>query len=159
MLLSNVDIRNELHSGRLRIGGIRPDAIQPASVDLYLENLRAPLYDSPIRDTMALMAHGFLLASTHEVIGLPSNIAGRVEGVSTWGRQGLIPHTAGFIDPGFYGHITLELVNVSGHAIRLERGMRICQIAFYYTKTAANPSYDGRYQFQGDEPTNAKEPK
>ena len=94
----------------------------------------------------------FILASTHEKFRLPANIAGKVEGRSSLGRLGLQIHsTAGFIDPGFEGAITLELHNLSQAGITLYKNMKIAQIAFHWLKENATYPYgheilDSKYQ-------------
>lgn len=119
--------------------------IQPCSIDLRLDNeflqpvpeekidpaKESPRYEYLSADKLILPPHSFLLASTIEKITLPKNIVARVEGRSSIGRLGLTVHvTAGFIDPGFTGNITLELANLSHNPIVLHKGMRICQIVF-----------------------------
>ncbi|NDB50130.1 MAG: dCTP deaminase, partial [Actinobacteria bacterium] len=133
MLLSDRDIAAEIKSGRVKVEPFDPKMIQPSSVDVRLdrffrvfENHRYEVIDPSIEqseltrevavapdDFFILHPGEFVLASTYEVITLPDDIAGRLEGKSSLGRLGLLTHsTAGFIDPGFSGHITLELSNV-----------------------------------------------
>lgn len=90
---------------------------------------------------LVLQPQQFALGATVETIGLPSDLVGRVEGRSSLGRIGLLVHaTAGFIDPGFKGQITLEFYNLNPHAIILKPGVRICQISFHQmTGPAARP--------------------
>ncbi|MEM8618255.1 MAG: dCTP deaminase, partial [Actinomycetota bacterium] len=84
----------------------------------------------------------FVLGSTLERIGMPNDIVGRVDGKSSLGRLGLLIHsTAGFVDPGFDGHITLELANVASLPITLYPGMRIGQISFMQMTTPADEPY------------------
>jgi dCTP deaminase len=96
----------------------------------------------------------FALGSTYEVVGLPDDIAARVEGKSSLGRLGLLTHaTAGFIDPGFTGHVTLELANVATLPIKLWPGMKIGQLCFFRLSSAAehpygSEKYGSRYQGQ-----------
>jgi len=96
----------------------------------------------------------FVLGSTYEVVTLPTNIAARLEGKSSLGRLGLLTHsTAGFIDPGFSGHVTLELANVATLPILLYPGMKIGQVCFFQmTSDAEHPYgssvYGSRYQGQ-----------
>ncbi|MEY3704633.1 MAG: hypothetical protein RLY29_5, partial [Actinomycetota bacterium] len=134
MLLSDRDIAAEIESGRVKVEPFNPKMIQPSSVDVRLdrffrvfENHRYEVIDPSIEqseltrevavapDEFFILHPGeFVLASTYEVITLPDDIAGRLEGKSSLGRLGLLTHsTAGFIDPGFSGHITLELSNVA----------------------------------------------
>lgn len=91
----------------------------------------------------------FQLLSTAEIITLPSNIQGEVHGRSSLARKGLFVHvSAGFIDPGFSGQITLECINVSGEAIQLLPGDRVAQIVFTELDGYAENPYNGRYQYQ-----------
>jgi len=98
------------------------------------------------------MPQEFVLGHTAETIELPANISGEVKGRSSIGRMGLIPHTAGWIDPGFEGQITLEFVNHSDRPVKIEPGQRIAQIVFSYTnRPSANPygeKSDSKYQGQ-----------
>jgi len=95
----------------------------------------------------------FVLASTYETVTLPDDIAARLEGKSSLGRLGLVTHsTAGFIDPGFSGHITLELSNVATLPIKLWPGMKIGQLCFFQLSSPAeNPYGTGPYlnRYQG----------
>ena len=89
----------------------------------------------------------FILGVTEEVVRLSNNIVGKIEGKSSLGRLGLMVHvTAGFIDPGFIGPITLEMKNLLNVPIVLRPGKKICQIAFAWLNSAARRPYDGRYQ-------------
>lgn len=91
----------------------------------------------------------FILATTLERISVPKDLVARVEGRSTFARLGLVVHiTAGFIDPGFEGQITLEMVNHGPHRIYLKPGMRICQICFEKLDAPAVNPYHGKYQGQ-----------
>ena len=93
-------------------------------------------------DDFILPSHGFVLGSTIERITMPNDIVGRVEGRSSLGRLGLMVHiTAGYIDPGFQGQITLEFFNASNRPIRLRKGKRICQISFESMTCAAREPY------------------
>ena len=134
MLLSDGDIRAEIATGRVGCEPFTESMIQPSSIDVRLdkyfrvfENHKYSVIDPSIEQaelTREVIAEAdepfilhpgeFVLASTYEVITLPDDIAGRLEGKSSLGRLGLLTHsTAGFIDPGFSGHITLELSNVA----------------------------------------------
>ncbi len=98
-------------------------------------------------DEFILKPGGFILGVTDDWVGLPDNIVARIEGKSSLGRLGLAVHiTAGYIDPGFKGHITLELANFSPHPIRLFAGMRIAQLQFSKMSQPARKPYDGKYQ-------------
>ena len=174
MLLSDRDIRAEVDSGRV---GLRPyDAfmIQPSSIDVRLdrmfrvfENHRYPHIDpaqeqpeltrqvEPIGDEPFILHPGeFVLGSTYEQVSLPDDIAARLEGKSSLGRLGLLTHsTAGFIDPGFTGHVTLELSNVATLPIKLYPGMKIGQLCFFRLSSPSehpygSAQYGSRYQDQ-----------
>ena len=146
VLLSDRDIRAEIAAGRVGCEPFIESMIQPSSVDVRLdkffrvfENHKYSVIDPSIEQaelTREVVAEGgepfilhpgeFVLASTYEVITLPDDIAGRLEGKSSLGRLGLLTHsTAGFIDPGFSGHITLELSNVANLPVKLLPGMKI----------------------------------
>ncbi len=89
----------------------------------------------------------FVLGTTLERLNLPSNISAFVQGRSSIGRIGLTIQNAGFVDPGFHGHITLELINDSPNPIRLKPGYPVGQLVFFETSKVANP-YDGKYNGQ-----------
>ncbi|MEV0661604.1 dCTP deaminase [Actinomadura luteofluorescens] len=174
MLLSDRDIRTELESGRVKIDPFEPDMVQPSSVDVRLdryfrvfENHRYPHIDPAVEqpDLTRLVEVGaeeafvlhpgeFVLASTYEVFGLPEDLAARLEGKSSLGRLGLLTHsTAGWIDPGFGGHVTLELSNVATLPIKLWPGMKIGQMCLFRTSSPAeypygSAKYGSRYQDQ-----------
>lgn len=174
MLLSDRDIRAQLDSGRVRLTPYDPAMIQPASIDVRLdrgfrvfENHKYPVIDpsqeqpeltravSPKGDEPFVLHPGeFVLAATYERVTLPDDVAARLEGKSSLGRLGLLTHsTAGFIDPGFDGHVTLELSNVATLPIALYPGMKIGQLCFFQLTSAAEKPYghgaDGsRYQGQ-----------
>ena len=174
MLLSDRDILTEVDLGRVGINPWDPAMLQPSSVDVRLdrffrvfENHRYPHID-PAEDqselTREVVVEGedpfilhpgeFALGSTYEVVSLPDDIAARVEGKSSLGRLGLLTHaTAGFIDPGFTGHVTLELANVATLPIKLWPGMKIGQLCFFRLTSAAehpygSEKYGSRYQGQ-----------
>jgi len=174
MLLSDRDIKSEVASGRVGIDPFHVEMVQPSSVDVRLdrffrvfENHRYSEIDpsteqpdltrevevSP-EEHFILHPGEFVLASTYEVITLPHDIAGRLEGKSSLGRLGLLTHsTAGFIDPGFSGHITLELSNVANLPVKLFPGMKIGQLClFKLSSNAEHPYgsaiYGSRYQGQ-----------
>ncbi|GAB1822893.1 dCTP deaminase [Herbidospora sp. RD11066] len=174
MLLSDRDIKAEVERGRVRLTPYDPDMIQPSSIDVRLdrmfrvfENHRYPHIDpsieqpdltrlvEPETDEPFILHPGeFVLASTYEVISLPDDIASRLEGKSSLGRLGLLTHsTAGFIDPGFDGHVTLELSNVATLPIKLWPGMKIGQLCLFRLSSPAehpygSAKYDSRYQGQ-----------
>ena len=174
MLLSDRDLRAELHAGRVGLEPYDEGMIQPSSVDVRLdryfrvfENHLYPHIDPAEEqaDLTRLVETGpdeafilhpgeFALASTYEVITLPDDIAGRLEGKSSLGRLGLLTHsTAGFIDPGFSGHVTLELSNVATLPIKLWPGMKIGQLCLFRLSSPAehpygSAIYGSRYQGQ-----------
>ncbi|WP_113699073.1 dCTP deaminase [Nonomuraea lactucae] len=174
MLLSDRDILAEIDSGRLALDPFDREMIQPSSIDVRLdrffrvfENHRYPHIDPAIEqpdltrmvepegdEPFILHPGEFVLASTYEVITLPSDLASRLEGKSSLGRLGLLTHsTAGFIDPGFSGHVTLELSNVATLPIKLWPGMKIGQLCvFRLSSPAEHPygseKYGSRYQGQ-----------
>ena len=174
MLLSDRDIRAQIVDGRVRLDPFDDEMIQPSSVDVRLdryfrvfENHRYPHID-PAEDqpdlTRAVEPDGpepfilhpgeFVLGSTYEVVTLPDDVAARLEGKSSLGRLGLLTHsTAGFIDPGFSGHVTLELSNVATLPIKLWPGMKIGQLCLFRLSSPAehpygSAKYGSRYQGQ-----------
>ena len=174
MLLSDRDIKAEIDAGRVKVEPFDGAMIQPSSVDVRLdrffrvfENHKYSVIDPSIEqvdltrevaveanEEFILHPGEFVLASTYEVITLPDDIAGRLEGKSSLGRLGLLTHsTAGFIDPGFSGHITLELSNVANLPVKLLPGMKIGQLCLIkLSSPAENPYgsalYGSRYQGQ-----------
>jgi dCTP deaminase len=174
VLLSDRDIKAELDKGRVALEPNDPAMVQPSSVDVRLdkffrtfENHRYPHIDpaedqpdltrevAPEGDEPFILHPGeFVLGSTFEVVTLPDDIAARLEGKSSLGRLGLLTHsTAGFIDPGFSGHVTLELANVANLPIKLWPGMKIGQLCFFRLSSPAehpygSEKYGSRYQGQ-----------
>jgi len=174
VLLSDRDIKAEITAGRVKVEPFEAAMIQPSSVDVRLdrffrvfENHKYSVIDPSIEQSeltrevevagdeeFILHPGEFVLASTYEVITLPDDIAGRLEGKSSLGRLGLLTHsTAGFIDPGFSGHITLELSNVANLPVKLFPGMKIGQLCLIkLSSPAENPYgsavYGSRYQGQ-----------
>ena len=174
MLLSDRDIKEQVSSKRVGIEPFDPAMVQPSSVDVRLdrffrvfENHKYSEIDPSIEqrdltrelevapDEHFILHPGeFVLASTYEVITLPDDIAGRLEGKSSLGRLGLLTHsTAGFIDPGFSGHITLELSNVANLPVKLFPGMKIGQLCLIKLSSPAehpygSSIYGSRYQGQ-----------
>jgi dCTP deaminase len=174
VLLSDRDIKAEIDAGRVKVEPFDGAMIQPSSVDVRLdrffrvfENHKYSVIDPSIEQSdltrevaaeaneeFILHPGEFVLASTFEVITLPDDIAGRLEGKSSLGRLGLLTHsTAGFIDPGFSGHITLELSNVANLPVKLFPGMKIGQLCLIkLSSPAENPYgsalYGSRYQGQ-----------
>ena len=174
MLLSDRDILAEIDARRIELNPWDPSMLQPSSIDVRLdrffrvfENHKYPHIDPaedqpeltrevvPDGDDPFILHPGeFALGSTYEVVALPGDVAARVEGKSSLGRLGLLTHaTAGFIDPGFTGHVTLELANVATLPIKLWPGMKIGQLCFFrLTSPAEHPygseKYGSRYQGQ-----------
>ena len=174
MLLSDRDILAEIDAGRIGLDPLDKGLIQPSSIDVRLDkffrvfdNHKYPHID-PAADqsdltrqvevkgdeTFVLHPGEFVLGSTYELVSLPDDVAARLEGKSSLGRLGLMTHsTAGFIDPGFSGHVTLELANVATLPIKLYPGMKIGQLCYFrLTSPADNPygseKYGSRYQGQ-----------
>ncbi len=174
VLLSDRDIKEQIASQRVGIEPFDPTMVQPSSVDVRLdrffrvfENHKYSEIDPSVEqpeltrelevaaDEHFILHPGeFVLASTYEVITLPDDIAGRLEGKSSLGRLGLLTHsTAGFIDPGFSGHITLELSNVANLPVKLFPGMKIGQLCLIKLSSPAehpygSAVYGSRYQGQ-----------
>jgi len=177
-VLSDRSIREELEAGRLRIEPLAEDALQPASVDLRLDRVfrvfrvtRQPFVDT--RESMDELTERiviaddepfivqpgtFVLGGTIETVTIPDEIVARVDGKSSLGRLGLLVHaTAGYVDPGWEGRLTLELSNQSQMPIALHYGMKISQISFLRMSTPVDrpygsPGLGSKYQGQ-TEPT------
>ncbi|MDQ3382335.1 MAG: dCTP deaminase [Actinomycetota bacterium] len=162
MLLSDRDIRTQIDGGRVRLDPWDPAMVQPSSVDVRLDryfrlfdNHKYPVIDPSSeqpdltrlvevdRDESFVLHPGeFVLGSSYETVTLPDDIAARVEGKSSLGRLGLLTHaTAGFVDPGFTGHVTLELSNVATLPIVLHPGMKIGQLCFFQLSSASEHPY------------------
>jgi len=179
MVLSDRTIKEEIAKGRVIIEPLIPDCIQPASVDIHLDKKllafkpqRYPAYIDIRRsldhlnelveldeDNAFFLNPGeFVLASTLESITLPDDIVGKVEGKSSLGRIGLLMNsTAGYVDPGWQGHLTIELSNVAKLPITLYYKMKIGQISFLRLTSPVDRLYGAaelgsRYQGQ-TEPT------
>ncbi len=183
MLLSDRDLTAELKAGRLTVEPYDEEMLQPSSIDVRLDryfrvfdNSKYTHIDPRLRqdeltslvevsggeDAFVLHPGEFVLGSTYECVGLPDDLAGRLEGKSSLGRLGLLTHsTAGFIDPGFTGHITLELSNVANLPITLWPGMKIGQLCLFRLSSPAEHPYGSahagsRYQGQrGPTPSRA----
>jgi dCTP deaminase len=173
-VLSDRTIKEQLASGRIIIDPLDRDAIQPASVDLRLDDTfrvfnvtTRPYVDvrEPVDDLTALVTltgdepfilqpGAFCLATTLETIALPDDIVARVDGRSSLGRLGLLVHaTAGYVDPGWTGKLTLELSNQSQMPIALYSCMRIAQISFLLLSSPVDrpygsPGLGSKYQGQ-----------
>lgn len=162
MILSDRSIRAELDGGRIAVDPLGPNAIQPSSVDVRLDHrfrvfrnhtmavidVKQDLSDLTEMvevtgdDAFILHPGEFVLGSTLERIALPDDLVARIEGKSSLGRLGLLIHsTAGFIDAGWDGQITLELSNVASLPITLYPGMKIGQISFQQMTTPADNPY------------------
>ena len=174
MLLSDRDIRAQIDAGRVRLDPYDASMIQPSSIDVRMDryfrlfdNHKYPFIDPSAEqpdltrlveadpgDAFVLHPGEFVLGSTYEQVTLPDDVAARVEGKSSLGRLGLLTHaTAGFVDPGFSGHVTLELSNVATLPIKLWPGMKIGQLCFFQLSSPAeNPygsaKYGSHYQNQ-----------
>ncbi len=174
MVLSDRSIRRQIAEGRIVVKPVDDADIQPASIDLHLDNrflvfsnsrqpyidVREPLdnltEEVTIAESEPFMLHPgeFVLGSTQEHIELPDDLVARLEGKSSLGRLGLLIHsTAGFVDPGWQGRLTLELSNVARLPIALYCGMKIGQISFLQLTTPAqrlygSPELGSRYQGQ-----------
>jgi dCTP deaminase len=161
VILSDRDIRASVRSGKIGIEPLDEADIQPSSVDLHVDRLfrtfhnhRHPFIDVKrpmdnltelieVEEDEAFILHPgeFVLGSTQEYVKLPSDLVAKLEGKSSLGRLGLLIHsTAGLVDPGFEGHLTLELSNVANLPITIYPYMKIGQISFFQlTSEAENP--------------------
>ena len=174
VLLSDRDIRAEVDAGRVVLDPYDATMLQPSSVDVRIDRFFRlfdnhkyavidPSQEQPeltrlveVEPDEAFVLHPgeFVLASTFEVVTLPDDVAARLEGKSSLGRLGLLTHsTAGFIDPGFSGHVTLELSNVATLPIKLWPGMKIGQMCFFRLSSPSerpygSAEYSSRYQGQ-----------
>ena len=174
MILSDRSIREELEAGRIVIDPLDKDCIQPSSVDLHIDRFfrvflnhtmghidvkedleeLTELVEIGEDDVFMLHPGEFVLGSTAERVALPDDLVARLEGKSSLGRLGLLIHsTAGFVDAGFDGHLTLELSNVANLPITIYPNMKIGQISFFrLTSEAENPYGSGalgsKYQGQ-----------
>lgn len=115
------------------------EQLQPASYDLILDH--ALDFNGLVCEFYPLAPHEFILGSTMEVVNVPDWLVARIEGKSSLARQGLMVHTAGFIDPGFRGTLTLEITNHSGVVFDLHKGMKIAQLAFQQLDKPAKRPY------------------
>ncbi len=173
MLISDRDIRTEIANQRIALDPYDPAMVQPSSVDVRIDRYFRlfdnhkyahidPAEDQPDLTRLVEVAPDepfilhpgeFVLGSTYEMVTLPDDIAARLEGKSSLGRLGLLTHsTAGFIDPGFSGHVTLELSNMATLPIKLWPGSKIGQLCFFKLTSPAEYSYgSGQYgnRYQG----------
>ncbi len=162
MVLSDRTIKRLVDEGRILIDPYDPSLVQPSSVDVRVDryfrvfhNARYPYIDVrrpqddltelvEIEDSQPFILHPgeFVLGSTLERIRLPNDLVARLEGKSSLGRLGLLIHsTAGFIDPGWDGHVTLELSNVANLPITIYYGMKIGQVSFVQLSEPAEAPY------------------
>lgn len=162
VILSDRDLRTELAAGRIIIEPFDEACVQPSSIDIKVHNLfrvfrnhtagiidvkkdmtdLTELVDIPLDGVFILHPGEFVLGSTLERVAVPNDLVARVEGKSSLGRLGLLIHsTAGFIDAGFDGHVTLELANVANLPITLYPGMKIGQISFMKMTSPAEKPY------------------
>ncbi|MCC9197032.1 dCTP deaminase [Arthrobacter sp. zg-Y820] len=173
MLISDRDIRTEIADKRIVLDPYEPGMVQPSSVDVRIDRFFRlfdnhkyahidPSLDQPDLTRLVevdpdepfiLHPGEFVLGSTYETVTLPDDIAARLEGKSSLGRLGLLTHsTAGFIDPGFSGHVTLELSNMATLPIKLWPGSKIGQLCFFRLTSPAEFAYgSGQYgnRYQG----------
>ena len=174
MLLSDTDIRAELEAGRIQLDPLTDSMIQPSSVDVRLERMfrlfdnhkyahidpsvpqpdLTRLVEVDPEEPFVLHPGEFVLGATYEAVTLPHDVAARLEGKSSLGRLGLLTHsTAGFIDPGFTGQVTLELSNMATLPIKLWPGSKVGQLCFFRLSSPAQHGYgtkvhQSRYQGQ-----------
>jgi dCTP deaminase len=174
VLLSDRDIKAEIDGGRVRLEPYDETMVQPSSIDVRLDKFFRlfdnhkypfidPAQDQPELTRLIEVTHGepfilhpgeFVLGSSFEIVTLPDYLAARLEGKSSLGRLGLLTHsTAGFVDPGFSGHVTLELSNAATLPIKLWPGMKVGQLCFFRLSSPAeapygSAKYGSRYQGQ-----------
>ncbi len=165
VIFSDRTIKEALADGRIEIDPLERSFIQPSSVDLRVdasfrvfENHKYPHIDPRetqedltkqvvVEDGDSFILHPgeFVLGATLERVRLGTDVVARLEGKSSLGRLGLLIHsTAGFVDPGFDGYLTLELSNVANLPIAIYPGMKIGQISFYQMTTDADHPYGSR---------------
>jgi dCTP deaminase len=181
MLLADRDILEQINSGLIRVEPFNAEMVQPSSLDVRLDNRFCvfnnhqythidPAIEQPNltreivvdpSEYFVLHPGEFVLASTLEYITLSSGVAARFEGKSSLGRLALATHiTAGFIDPGFSGHVTLELANMNTLPIKLYPGMKIGQLAFFKMSSLVEHPYGSQVRgshYQGQRgPTPSK---
>jgi dCTP deaminase len=174
MLMSDRDIRASIEAGEIGLEPLDMNLLQPSSFDVRIDRFFRlfdnhryafidPAEDQPELtrliecqpdEPFILHPGEFVLGSTYEFVKLPNNIAARLEGKSSLGRLGLLTHsTAGFVDPGFNGHVTLELSNMATLPIKLWPGMKIGQLCFFQLSSPSETPYGSekylnRYQGQ-----------
>ena len=174
MLMSDRDIRASIEAGEIGLEPLDMALLQPSSFDVRIDRFfrlfdnhkyafidPAEQQDDLTRfvevapdEPFILHPGEFVLGSTYEFVKLPDNVAARLEGKSSLGRLGLVTHsTAGFVDPGFNGHVTLELSNMATLPIKLWPGMKIGQLCFFQLSSPSETPYGSakylnRYQGQ-----------
>ena len=174
MLMSDRDIRASIEAGQIGLEPLDMSLLQPSSFDVRIDRFfrlfdnhkyafidPAEQQDDLTRfvevgpdEPFILHPGEFVLGSTYEFVKLPDNVAARLEGKSSLGRLGLVTHsTAGFVDPGFNGHVTLELSNMATLPIKLWPGMKIGQLCFFQLSSPSETPYGAekylnRYQGQ-----------
>lgn len=159
MILSDRDIKAAVQAKDIKINPFNEDHVQPASIDLTLgDKIRIFRKDKhvlidvkepqnftdliEVKDHFILHPNEFILGATREIVGLSGKYTARIEGKSSLGRIGVITHaTAGFVDPGFEGNITLELGNVGNLPVKLYSGMKIAQISFFQMSSIPEKLY------------------
>jgi dCTP deaminase len=162
VILSDRTLREQIAAGRIVIEPFDDGCVQPSSIDVKIGNLfrvfrnhtsgiidvkqnqddLTELITIPEEGVFMLHPGEFVLGSTLERIAVPDDLVSRIEGKSSLGRLGLIIHsTAGFIDAGFDGHVTLELTNIATLPITLYPGMKIGQVSFMQMTTPADNPY------------------
>jgi len=162
VILSDRSINEAIASGRLGIDPFDPKLVQPSSIDVRLDNkflvfrntkrafidVKQPaddlmeMIEVGSEEPMFLHPHEFVLGSTIERVKMPDDLVGRLEGRSSLGRLGVVIHsTAGYLDPAFEGHVTLEISNLANLPVALYPGMRIGQISFSLMTTPADRPY------------------
>jgi dCTP deaminase len=172
--MSDRDIRASIEAGLIGLDPLEMGLLQPSSIDVRLDRFfrlfdnhkyafidpaeqqdeLTRLIEVDPKEPFILHPGEFVLGSTYEFVTLPDDVAARLEGKSSLGRLGLLTHsTAGFVDPGFKGHVTLELSNVATLPIKLWPGMKIGQLCFFkLTSPSEHPygseKYSSRYQGQ-----------
>ena len=165
MILSDRDIREAVDAGRIGIDPFDVGDVQPSSIDLHVDryfrtfhNARYPFIDVKkpmdgltelvdVKEDEPFILHPgeFVLGSTLEYVRLPDDLVARLEGKSSLGRLGLLIHsTAGYVDPGFEGHLTLELSNVANLPITIYPGMKIGQISFFQLTSPSDNPYGSK---------------
>ena len=174
MILSDRSLLEEIKKGHLVVKPFDESCLQPASIDLRLANefrvfkhINHALIDTKVPfseytelvkvndgEKFVLHPNEFVLGSTLEWVKVPADLVGRIEGKSSLGRLGVIVHaTAGYVDPGFEGNLTLEINNVGKIPVALYPGMKIAQFSVMTMTTAADKPYgsaklNSKYQGQ-----------